>query len=207
MTDWAVRVERLADEITASGKLRSPAWRTAVCTVPRHELVPGYYEQDSATGRWHRVDPDEPKARARWLDAVYSDTTLITAVVEYEDGARTRQMPVSSATKPGLVVRMLEQLDIRDGNRVLEIGTGSGYTAALLCARLGSGNVHSVDLRSSTPPGNGSRGSVVTPPWPPSTAQTGCLSPRPMTASSRPAPRQPCPGLGSSRRAPVACCW
>ncbi|MDP8931801.1 MAG: methyltransferase domain-containing protein [Actinomycetota bacterium] len=147
MTDWVSRAQRLADEITVSGKLRSLPWRAAVCAVPRHELVPSYYEQDTNTGQWRLVDTTAPEMRARWLDLVYSDTTLITAVAEYEQDSRTRQLPVSSATKPGLAVRMLEELDVHDGHRVLEIGTGSGYTAALLSARLGSANVHSVDLR------------------------------------------------------------
>lgn len=41
---------------------------------------------------------------------------------------------------------MLEDLGVEDGHRVLEIGTGSGYNAALLSARLGDGLVYSVDI-------------------------------------------------------------
>jgi protein-L-isoaspartate(D-aspartate) O-methyltransferase len=44
------------------------------------------------------------------------------------------------------MLRMLEILDIRDGNRVLEIGTGTGYNAALLSHRLGDDKVFSVDI-------------------------------------------------------------
>jgi protein-L-isoaspartate O-methyltransferase len=43
-------------------------------------------------------------------------------------------------------VRMLETLDICDGHRVLEIGTGSGYNAALLAERLGDDHVFTVDI-------------------------------------------------------------
>ncbi len=41
---------------------------------------------------------------------------------------------------------MLEALDISLGMSVLEIGTGTGYNAALLCHRLGSACVTSVDI-------------------------------------------------------------
>jgi protein-L-isoaspartate O-methyltransferase len=44
------------------------------------------------------------------------------------------------------MTRMLESLDVRDGHRVLEIGTGTGYNAGLLAHRLGDANVFSVDI-------------------------------------------------------------
>ena len=44
------------------------------------------------------------------------------------------------------MARFLELLDVQDGNTVLEAATGSGYNAALLCERLGSRRVISIDI-------------------------------------------------------------
>ncbi|MGH4014651.1 MAG: methyltransferase domain-containing protein [Pseudonocardiaceae bacterium] len=146
VTDWPVRVQRLADKLVADEDLRSPHWRSALCAVPRHEFIPHYYRQDTSTrpATWRLVTPSDPAEVQAWLELVYSDTTLITAVADY--AGRGVQIPVSSSSKPDLMVRMLEELDVADGHRVLEIGTGTGYNAALLAHRLGAENVVSVDV-------------------------------------------------------------
>ena len=54
---------------------------------------------------------------------------------------------VSSSSEPSMMAIMLEQLDLRPGQRVLEIGAGTGYNAALLAHIVGdSGHVVTVDL-------------------------------------------------------------
>jgi protein-L-isoaspartate O-methyltransferase len=108
-----------------------------VAATPRHVLVPRFHIQD-AVG-WRTVEAPQPG----WLDAVYRDAPLITALLPGSDG---RDTVVSSSTKPGLMVRMLDALDLHDGQTVLEIGTGTGYNAALLCHRLGDDHVFSVDI-------------------------------------------------------------
>lgn len=132
--EWEGRLNRLVDELVATGKLRSPEWIDAFRTVPRHVLVPQYYQQD-ATGQWSPVATDHGPG----LDAVYTNKVLFTDVDERGHG-------VSSSSMPSLMARMVEMLDIRDGHRVLEIGTGTGYHAALLSRRLGSENVYSLDI-------------------------------------------------------------
>ena len=73
---------------------------------------------------------------------MYSPETLVTALEAVGDN----RLAISSSTKPDLMVRMLEILDVHDWHRVLEIGTGSGYNAALLAHRLGDNQVFSVDV-------------------------------------------------------------
>ncbi|MFD9965051.1 methyltransferase, FxLD system [Amycolatopsis sp. NPDC058986] len=55
-------------------------------------------------------------------------------------------VPTSSASAPGTVAGMLEQLDVRPGHRVLEIGAGTGYNAALLSQLVGpTGSVTTIE--------------------------------------------------------------
>ena len=57
------------------------------------------------------------------------------------------ETPISSATQPTMMAIMIEQLCLEPGNRVLEIGAGSGYNAAILAHIVGdAGNVITVDI-------------------------------------------------------------
>jgi protein-L-isoaspartate O-methyltransferase len=60
------------------------------------------------------------------LDTVYADDAVVT---HDEDG-----VPTSSSSQPSLMARMLERLDVRAGDHVLEVGAGTGYNAAVLAA-------------------------------------------------------------------------
>ncbi|QXE35021.1 ATP-grasp peptide maturase system methyltransferase [Streptomyces sp. GMY02] len=147
-TDKGLR-EALADRITAGGDLRSPVWRQAVLDIPRHEFLrDGFFRRTDEGGRtgWEPVRPEDPA----WLQACYSDESLVTqiagTVMPADMDGRIYRQPTSSSTLPGLVVRMLEELNISDSMKVLEIGTGTGYSTALLCHRLGDRLVTSVEV-------------------------------------------------------------
>lgn len=58
------------------------------------------------------------------LEEVYSDASVITKRVGIE--------AVSSSTAPSLMAAMLESLQIKRGMKVLEVGAGTGYNAAIL---------------------------------------------------------------------------
>jgi protein-L-isoaspartate O-methyltransferase len=138
MSDWRSHALRLAHQLQDSGDLRSPAWHAAIAETSHHVLVPTVYQPQQSHGsiatRLNTVEH---------LELVYSTSTLVTAVVPNKYGSL---VPVSSSTKPDLMVRMLEALDVREGQRILEIGTGTGYNAALLAHHLGDDNVFSVDI-------------------------------------------------------------
>ncbi|MEU2507898.1 ATP-grasp peptide maturase system methyltransferase [Streptomyces sp. NPDC007863] len=149
MSDDKTLREALAERLAAGGRLRSPRWRRAVLDTPRHEFLRGGYfrrvDGDGPTG-WEPVLSDDPA----WLPGTYDDESLVTqiagTVAPVDIHGRIFRAPTSSSTLPSLVVRMLEELRLEDGMRVLEIGTGTGYSTALLCHRLGDGLVTSIEV-------------------------------------------------------------
>ena len=73
------------------------------------------------------------------LEQVYQDQVIVTKEL---DGR-----PASSCEQPAIVAVMLEQLGLEVGQRVLEIGTGTGQTAALLAHMVGTqGHVITLDI-------------------------------------------------------------
>lgn len=148
MTDWKAGAESLAGELAAAGAVSDPAWRAAFAVTPRHVFVPRFYKLDEYNQPRTMLHGHDPGCRDEWLRTVYRDQVLVThyrVVGTMPDGAEAR-VATSSASMPSLVARMLDRLAVRDGQRVLEIGTGTGYNAALLCARLGEERVASVEV-------------------------------------------------------------
>ncbi|MEU9441486.1 methyltransferase domain-containing protein [Streptomyces sp. NPDC048304] len=116
-----------------------PVWREAFAAVPRHLFVPYYYVAGPRGYERRWGESPDPEARARWVRGAYEDVPLVTRL---RDGEL-----VSSSSQPSLMARMLVALEVADGARVLEVGAGTGYNAALLAHRLGDdGLVTTVDL-------------------------------------------------------------
>ncbi|GGK85102.1 protein-L-isoaspartate O-methyltransferase family protein [Mangrovihabitans endophyticus] len=126
MTDLRARY---VEQIRPDGAPLTGALADAFAAVPREVFVPdGFRRRD---GGW-AVPGD-----ADFLDLVYRDDVLVTKV----DG----RVPISSSSQPSLMAAMLQALDVRPGVRILEIGAGTGYNAALMSA-LGA-TVTSVDVQ------------------------------------------------------------
>ncbi|WP_026929392.1 methyltransferase, FxLD system [Glycomyces tenuis] len=111
----------LVDKLRERGSIRTAAVGDAMLAVPRHRFV-----------------PEAP------LRAAYADDAFVTKRNNEGDA-------LSSASQPAIVAEMLEQLDVGPGHKVLEIGAGTGYNAALLDSLVGpDGSVATVDLDADT---------------------------------------------------------
>ncbi|MBV6700644.1 methyltransferase domain-containing protein [Kitasatospora aureofaciens] len=122
----------------------APEWQQATLSVPRHRFLPGLI--------W-LIDGDGYRSCDRgfdplgWADAAYTDEAVVTQVndgIEPEDPDDV--WPSCSASAPSIVFKMLEAMELSPGMRVLEIGAGTGYTAALLAHRLGDANVTTIEV-------------------------------------------------------------
>ena len=131
----------MVNGLRAQGALTDPCWYETFRATPRHVFTPVILDGNE------QLSGDEPSQHQRWLSLVYRDDPLVTAT--FRDEQVGIDIPTISSTKPSLMARMLETLDFRDEMSVLEIGTGTGYNAALLCHRLGDKNVTSVDIDSA----------------------------------------------------------
>ncbi|PJC28059.1 hypothetical protein CO054_02130 [Candidatus Shapirobacteria bacterium CG_4_9_14_0_2_um_filter_39_11] len=74
---------------------------------------------------------------------VYSDVSIITKKIGIE--------PISSSTQLSLMASMLEILHLKKGMKVLEIGAGTGYNAAIMAELVGDERkIISVDIDAET---------------------------------------------------------
>lgn len=115
----------LVEQLEANGALKSAAVRRAFVAEPRERFLPGIAAREG-------------------LERIYQNQAIVTATDE-------RGMPASSSTQPSMMASMLEQLELRPGQCVLEVGAGTGYNAALLARLVGArGRVVSVELDPAT---------------------------------------------------------
>lgn len=127
-------LRKLVAQLDARYAIPSAEWREIVGRVQRHRFVPSWYDWQGDEDPKEYVGSDDVE---RWMAKVYADD-----VVPIDP----RDEHCSSSSQPSMMLAFLGALDLGTNHTVLEIGTGSGYNAALLCERVGSSNVTTIDL-------------------------------------------------------------
>jgi len=121
---------KLVGKLREDGLLTDPRVAGAFLAVPRERFVPEAAERDG-------------------LEAVYADRPILTR-------RDANGFPTSSSSQPAIMAAMLDALSLRPGQRVLEVGAGTGYNAALLAELAGpGGRVVTLELEPETAEGAG----------------------------------------------------
>lgn len=128
----------LVDQLIAQGALRAAALIAAFRATPRHRFVDRIWLHRD--GLWRDLDALAPSEDD--LRLVYQDRALTTRLLPGEPGQPAPA--ISSSSQPSLMAEMLEDLRLAPGQRVLEVGAGTGYNAALLA--FVTGDVVSIDI-------------------------------------------------------------
>jgi protein-L-isoaspartate O-methyltransferase len=120
-------------------------WRAPLRQVPRHLFVPdrAWCTPDDGAG----FVIDRGSDPARWMEAAYADMSIVT---QLDDGAtdvvKGKGEYTSSLSAPSVTLAGLSLLNPDRDDRILEIGTGTGWTAGLLSHVVGDENVTSIEI-------------------------------------------------------------
>ncbi len=118
ISDVAQLQKNLVSVLKANGDLHDPAVEAAFLAVPRHAFL-----------------PEIP------LEQAYANQSIL--LKRQSDGSA-----ISTISQPSMIAQMLEQLALVRGLNVLEIGTATGYNAALITHIVGEGRVTSVEMEA-----------------------------------------------------------
>jgi protein-L-isoaspartate(D-aspartate) O-methyltransferase len=109
--------QALIDDLVKRRLIKTAAVEAAFRAVPRHPFLPGVA-----------------------LEMIYKDEPVVTHY-------NADKQPISSSSQPAIMAIMLEMLALESGQRVMEIGAGTGYNAALMAQIVGTeGRVVAVDI-------------------------------------------------------------
>ena len=110
--------------------------REAYLAIPRHGFVHRYRLLGETSG-FHEITPEN---LAGHLPVIYRN------VVQTYVDSKGEALP-SSNSEPAFILRVLEQLDLRPGQRVLEVGSGGGWLSAIMGHAVGpSGKVTGIEI-------------------------------------------------------------
>src|SRR5260370_1793953 len=113
----------------------SEATEQAYLATPRHRFVRRYREW--GTKEWQVVNPD---SLAEQIATLYADRSIILF------GDDDQNVP-STISQPSFVLQMLDLLQLNKGDKVFELGAGSGWNAALMGHLVGpAGHVVSLEI-------------------------------------------------------------
>ncbi|MGW0672593.1 protein-L-isoaspartate O-methyltransferase family protein [Streptomyces sp. NPDC002746] len=149
-TARAAMVARLEE----SGDLSDGLVRDALLALPREVLMPQAYVRRTGPDQlpcwdlldWHRIEK-----RGELLRLLHSGDSVSVQhegepILGRASGPRRGGAMTAMSSTMGLTAGLLDLLDLRPGQRVLDVGTGAAVTAAVMCFVCGDAGVVTLDV-------------------------------------------------------------
>ncbi|MFE9468651.1 protein-L-isoaspartate O-methyltransferase [Streptomyces virginiae] len=149
----AARAEMVAG-LESAGHLRPGPVRETFLAVRREVLMPQAYvrrsKPDETPPRWDLLDWGVPADREELLGLLYGGESVLIQhdgepILGRVPGPRSGGSMTAMSSTVGMTVARLQHLELRPGQRVLDIGTGAGVTAAVACLIAGDAGVVTMD--------------------------------------------------------------
>ncbi|MFJ7969644.1 protein-L-isoaspartate O-methyltransferase [Streptomyces sp. NPDC096324] len=145
----------MAARLEESGELGPGPVCEALLALPRQVLMPQAYVRRSAPDEmppcWDLLDFSRPADREELLERLHSGDSVAIQhggepILGRVPGPRRGGVMTVMSSTMALTAGLLQQLDLRLGQRVLDVGTGAGVTAAVVCFVCGDEGVVTLDI-------------------------------------------------------------
>ncbi|MFB7368327.1 protein-L-isoaspartate O-methyltransferase [Streptomyces sp. NPDC056222] len=144
----------MVGRLEEAGELTAGPVRDALLALPREVLMPQAYVRRSAPDEppyWDLLDWSRPGDRDELMRLLHSGDSVSVQhagenILGRLPGPRSGGSMTAMSSTMGMTAGLLQRLDLRRGQRVLDVGTGAGVTAAVACFVCGHDGVVTIDI-------------------------------------------------------------
>lgn len=122
----SLRRHHLVQTLKQEGAINDSVVEAAFLAIPRHRFLHTLYLPEPAlTPHEWKLTQQSAFNEDAWLELIYSNAAWVIQLDKIG-------IPSSSSSMPTIMAQVLEKAELKPGLHVLEIGTGTGYNAALI---------------------------------------------------------------------------